>query len=273
MELIFVYDIRKGHSGSVKMRGMDIASKIGAKIAPIDMSIANSRVICLKMKDYSSLIPLTLNNEVIIDMVDFEFPERKFRKEVFRNFDYGIFSCKRQLELYADGFKFPEKCRVIYHHWDERLRDTVVPSMPTLNIGYFGAPNKCNLPNGFKDITYHYTPLSTQSHFQSVLPFYVQHNAHYIIKRRSQEEASGSLLKLSNASAIGCPVITVKKGYDELLTDDYPFYSESHDAMDIQRVINDMKKGYLGDSWNLALKILGLVKEKTDINEICKLYP
>lgn len=273
MNTIFVYDKKKLNAGSTLLRGINIANKLGWGIGPLSVGISGKRLICLKMKSYSDLVPLTADNEVIIDMVDFEFPKRNFREDVFKNFDYGIFSCRKQLEIYAHGFKYPERCRVIYHHWDERLRSVNVEQNASLSIGYFGAPNKCYLPNKFEGITYHFTPLSKQSYFLLVLPFYSQHNAHYIIKTESQEAVSGSLLKLANASAIGCPVITVRQGYDELLTGDYPFYCESFESREIQRIIDLMEESYMGNMWNTALDILKSVKARTDINEVCKLYP
>jgi hypothetical protein len=281
MNPCFVYDRQKVSTGSTKLRGFDIANALGWMIIPFNKEINNKKLIVLKQTDYRKVADLTDTNEVVIDMVDFEFPLTKFDKTLFVNFDYGIFACKKQLEIYKEGFKYPEKCRFIYHHWDKKLDNLKVTNFEKIKIGYFGASAKCHLFKQFKDIDYFTMPLSTEKHFDRIINEYVNYNVHYIIKPEKLEKQYGSLLKLSTAAALGCPVIALREGNNELLGDDYPFYCKSFDKEDIQETINFINHHFIsnkwqvyyeGKKWKTALQLLKVVKDRTSIKEISRQY-
>lgn len=272
MNTCFIYDVQRINYGSTQLRGFSIANILGCDITPFNREIKNQKLIILKQRDYYKILDLTQNNEIIIDMVDFEFQQRKFDRSLFINFDYGLFSCKKQMELYREYFKYPEKCVVIYHHWDKKLENIKIKDIPYVRIGYFGLAQKCHLYSYFKDIDYHVMKLSTRRDFDLILNQYINYNVHYVIKPELLENQFGSLLKLSTASALGCLVISLRRGNEELLGEDYPFFCESFSEYDVLTAMERISSSYGSHNWVEALEIMKNVKDKTCLNNIVNEY-
>lgn len=269
METIFLYEKTKINWGSTILRGFNIANRLKCEILPFDENIRGKRIICLKF-NYFIILDLAKNNEIILDMVDFKHSKKRDVCDILKNFDYGIFCSLAQKNKFMNLFKYPEKCVVIYHHWDERLNNVSAGDISHIKIGYFGNEQKCHLFNQIKDINYYIT--SNYQNFSKTLSDYSKCNVHYIIKPEKYEKDYVSMAKLANASALFCPVITLKECYDEFLTDNYPFYCNSNNINDIQNTIDDIKKNFNTGKWNEAVNIMKLVKEKTSIDSALKKY-
>lgn len=271
-ETIFLYDKGTEKWGSTFLRGFNIANKLNCDITLFDENIKNKKIICLKPKDgYSKLLKLAEHNEIILDLSDFKYSKQKNFYEVFKQLDYAIFTSDKQKEKLMTSFKYPEKCVVIYHPWDERLGNVKIDDNSEIKIGYFGCKQKCHLLDEINEITYHVLQ-SNQESFTENLINYSKYNVHYIIKPENYEKELLPMTKLVNAAALSCPVITLKDGYDELLTDDYPFYCKSYDFKDIEKAIITIKSNFKNNAWYAALNILNLVKEKTSVNTILNEY-
>lgn len=268
MKTIFMYDLKKKNHGSTKMRGFDIASKLNIKIKSIDnKNIVDNKIIFLKLTDYNDILDFAYNNEIIIDMVDFKNIKQLY---LFKRFDYGIFTSYSQLDKFSKYFKYPDKCVVIYHHWDESLRYFENIDIEKLNIGYFGSKEKCHLYNSIDEIDFINVD---EKNFNTMKHLYKNYNAHYIIKPENQDELIQPMLKLSNASVLNCPVICINnKQYIELLTEEYPYYCSSYDKKDVLNTIDFIKKTYKKEEWFKSLKILENIKKETSMDNVIKKY-
>lgn len=264
-----LYEDSREKWGSTKMRGFDITNKIKCDIIPLSQSnkIKYKKVVVLKLSSYKKIIKLTEYNEVIIDMVDFN--QHIHDLSIFKNFDYGIFTSAEQLAKLSGIFKYPEKCKVIYHHWDERFRNIEVDYRESVNVCYFGQPEKCYKFNNFTDISYHTIDWYD---FDDKLKLYKDYNVHFGVKPQEEEEKIQPSTKISTASAIGCPIIVNKSNQNtELLGLEYPYYCEPDDNS-VYKTLLKIKSEFETDNWFLAKRILEKIKEETSIDTVSKKY-
>ena len=268
----FLYARKTKKLGSTVLRGSDISKLMDCEILELHEAIElkNRKIIALKCTNYDILIKLSKENEIILDMVDHK-TERDGRDTlIFKHFDYAIFTSNEQLQEYKNYFKFPNKCVVIYHHWDPRLKDIKINNQPTLKIGYIGTFSKCNLYGMCKDIDYHEI---NNLIFMKKIHIHENYNSHYIVKPEKHEKMIQPMTKLANASALGCPVIVYKgKQYIELLTEEYPYYCDGFDMKSLLKTIEYMKHTYQKEEWHKALEILKEIKVKTCLETVIEEY-
>ena len=266
--LCFIYDDGRKNWGSTKMRGKDISEKIGCDIISFNESkeIRYKKIVLLKMSNYEKALFLTEFNEVVCDMVDFNRLQHNL--DTFKRFDYGIFTSVKQMEELMYIFKSPEKCRVIYHHWDERFNDVRVRNeISSPKICYIGQPEKCYGQN---------TNIERHSidwyDFDEKISLYEQYNVHYVVKPKVEDDKIQPLTKISTAASLGCPVIANRSNHNiELLGSDYPYYCDPDDSS-VDEVIEKVYNTFGGDEWYLALEKMKEIKEMTSLKRIIKNY-
>ena len=266
--LCFVYDDDKENWGSTKMRGRDIAEKIGCDVISFKESkvIKHKKIVLLKMSSYEKALPLAEFNEVVCDMVDFNRGQHNL--DTFKCFDYGIFTSVRQMEELRHIFKSPEKCRVIYHHWDERFNDIRVrDGISSPKICYIGQPEKCYGKN---------TNIERHSidwyDFDEKISLYEQYNVHYAVKSKKEDDKIQPLTKISTAASLGCPVIANRSVHNmEILGIDYPYYCDPNDGS-VDEVIEKVYNTFGKDEWYHALEKMKEIKEMTSLKRIIKNY-
>lgn len=264
----FIYLPEYLDSGSTKLRGVNIAKALDCSIYPINYQIKNKKIIVLKLADYSKLIELKKNNnEIIVDMVDFPHINQL---SLFKNFDYGIFTSNQQMNKFKKYFKYPEKCKVIYHHWDPRLDGIKINSNNFIKIGYIGSHKKCFMYKEINKINYHsFNGLN----FDSNISVYKNYNVHYVVKPEKHENLIQPMTKISNASALGCPVICYKSPqYEELLTSKYPYYCNLINKEEILKTIAYVESTFNKKEWYTAIEIMNNIKEKTKFDQIINNY-
>jgi hypothetical protein len=269
MKIKFIYEKQKSKWGSTILRGFDISQRLSIEMSEVSesLNLIDYKLIFLKLTDYSILLELSEKNQIILDMVDFKSEDQL---HLFKHFDYGIFTSEEQKNNFKNFFKFPDKCLVIYHHWDKRFNNLEVKKNNYPKICYFGEKNKCDFFGIFEEIDYYGINGRT---FEDNIVNYVDYNCHYIIKPESHERLLQPMTKLSNASALNCPVIVLKRPqYVELLTDDYPYYVKQSDKISIENCIIKIEKTFNKEDWNSALKIMEKVKIKTSFESIINEY-
>jgi hypothetical protein len=213
------------------------------------------------------LIDISNKNEIIIDMVDFKSENQL---HLFKFFSFGIFTSNEQRKKYMRFFKYPEKCQIIYHHWDKRFKDLKIQEKNEVKICYFGEKKKCELFGKIKDIEFHHIDGLT---FKNSINLYLFYNCHYIIKPDIHEDLIQPMTKLSNAASLNCPVIVSKRPqYIELLGEDYPYYVEKNNLECIEQCINKIKSTFNKEEWNKALYQMEKVKIKTSFESIINDY-
>ena len=267
MKTKIVFEEDKKEWGSTRMRGFDIAAEVKCDIDSIESSYLdkNKRLIVTKMSDYSNLLNLSNSNEIVIDMVDFKRDEQLF---LFENFDFGIFTSIEQMEKYMNFFKYPEKCLVIYHHWDPRLAG--LKTKEELEICYFGDKRKCLYFGEIDGVDFHHIDGNT---FESNISKYLDYNCHYILKPEKHEDLIQPMTKLSNSASLNCPVISKNsRQYVELLGDYYPYFVEIDDIDSINLCIDKIKSTFKCSDWNLAKEIMLNVKSKTSFESVLIQY-
>ena len=260
--LCFVYDDGRENWGSTKMRGRDIAKKIGCDIVSFKESkgIKYKKIVLLKMTNYEKSLCLTEFNEVVCDMVDFNREQHNL--DTFKRFDYGIFTSVRQMEELRHIFKSPEKCTVIYHHWDERFNNIRVrDGIPSPKICYIGQPEKCYGKN---------TNIERHSidwyDFDEKISLYEQYNVHYVVKPKAEDDKIQPLTKVATAASLGCPVIVNRSDHNmEILGSDYPYYCDPNDGS-VDEVIEKVYNTFGKDEWYQALEKMKEIKEMTSLN-------
>lgn len=268
MKTKIVFQEDKREWGSTRMRGFDIAARVKCDIDNIESSYLdkNKRLIVTKMSDYSNLLNLSNNNEIVIDMVDFKSDKQLF---LFENFDFGVFTSIAQMEKYMNFFKYPEKCLVIYHHWDQRLEGFKTKE-DELGICYFGDKRKCIHFEKIDGVDFHHIDGDT---FESNISKYLDYNCHYILKPEKHEDLIQPMTKLSNSASLNCPVISkFSRQYVELLGDYYPYFVESNDIDSINLCIDKIRSTFKCSDWNLAKEIMLDVKSRTSLEKICEIY-
>jgi len=266
--LCFVYDDGRDNWGSTKMRGRDIAEKIGCDVVSFKESkgIKHKKIVLLKMSSYEKALRLTEFNEVVCDMVDFNRDQHNL--DTFKDFDYGIFTSVRQMEELRHIFKSPEKCRVIYHHWDERFNDVVIrDGISSPRICYIGQPEKCYGKNN--NIERHSIDWYD---FDEKISLYAQYNVHYAVKPKGEDNKIQPLTKISTAASLGCPVIANSSAHNmEILGIDYPYYCDPDDNS-VDEVIEKVYSTFGKDEWYRALEKMKEIKEMTSLKIIIKNY-
>lgn len=268
--IIFLYEDSRLKWGSTKMRGLDISNKINCEMMPLSQSfdIKYKKIIILKLVSYEKILSLTEFNEIVIDMVDFN--PNIHNLEIFKNFDYGIFTSNEQMKLFSNYFKFPEKCKVIYHHWDDRMNKVIIKNIESPKICYFGQPEKCYLYNKYTNLI-DYNTIDWYD-FDDKLQMYSDYNVHFAVKPKEEEEKIQPSTKISTAASLGCPVIVNKSNQNiEILGEDYPYYCEPTTSS-VEKVIDKVVKTFNKKDWKKALDKLKHVKELTCIDEISKKY-
>lgn len=268
MKTKMVFQEDKREWGSTRMRGFDIAARVKCDIDSIDSSYLDKdkRLIVTKMSDYSNIIDLSYNNEIVIDMVDFQKEKQLF---MFDNFDFGIFTSIEQKEKYMNFFKYPERCLVIYHHWDQRFSGLKTKE-DELEICYIGDKRKCLHFEKIDGVDFHHIDGDT---FESNIFRYLDYNCHYILKPKKHEALIQPMTKISNSASLNCPVIsTFSPQYVELLGDYYPYFVESDDIDSINMCIDKVKSTFKCSDWSLAKEIMCDVKFRTSFEKICEIY-
>ena len=267
--ITFIYEDSRKKWGSTKMRGFDISNKLKCDIVPLSKSseIKYKKIIILKLSNYKKAIELTEYNEVIIDMVDFN--EKINDMKIFKNFDYGIFTSKKQLDILNRHFKYPEKCQVINHHWDERFNKINKIKLDKPNICYFGQPEKCFSYKEFDKIDYHTIDWYD---FDEKLNLYQNYNVHFGVKPRDEEDKIQPSTKISTAASLECPIIVNRSEQNiEILGEDYPYYCEPS-KKSIEDVLSKIEETFNGEEWIKAINILKNVKNLTSLENISKKY-
>ena len=267
--ITMLYEDSREKWGSTKMRAFDIASKIKCDVLPLSKSseIKYKKLVVLKLSSYKKILKLTEYNEVVIDMVDFN--RHIHDLSIFKNFDYGIFTSEEQIKKLNSIFKYPEKCKVIHHHWDERFRNIEINYSESVNICYFGQPEKCYKFNNFNEINYHTIDWYD---FDDKLKLYNNYNVHFAVKPQEEEEKIQPSTKISTASALGCPIIINKSNQNiELLGLEYPYYCNPDDES-VNKTLLKIKSEFETDSWFLAKRILYQIKERTNLDTVSKKY-
>lgn len=268
MKTKIVFQEDKREWGSTRMRGFDIASGVKCDINNIESSYLdkNKRLIVTKMSDYSNVLNLSDNNEIVIDMVDFKIEKQLY---LFKNFDFGIFTSIEQMKKYMNFFKYPEKCLVVYHHWDPRL-DGLKTKDDKLEICYFGDKRKCIHFGEIDRVDFHHIDGNT---FESNISKYLDYNCHYILKPKKHEDLIQPMTKLSNSASLNCPVISkFSHQYVELLGDYYPYFVESDDIDSINLCIDKIKSTFKCSDWYRAKVIMLDIKSRTSFESVLMQY-
>jgi hypothetical protein len=80
------------------------------------------------------------------------------------------------------------------------------------------------------------------------------------------------LTKISTAASLGCPVIANRSAHNiEMLGSDYPYYCDPNDES-VDNVIKKIYSTFGKAEWNIALKKMKEIKEKTSLKRIIKNY-
>jgi len=267
--ITMLYEDSREKWGSTKMRGFDIASKIKCDVLPLSKSseIKYKKVVVLKLSSYKKILKLTEYNEVVIDMVDFNTEIHDLK--IFKNFDYGIFTSKEQLEKFSNLFKYPEKCKVILHHWDKRLESISIKEFESPKICYIGQPEKCFNHSINQEIDYFSIDWYD---FDDKIKIYENYNVHFGVKPEKEESKIQPSTKISTAASLGCPIIVNKSKQNiEILGENYPYYCEPNEES-IEKVISKIKKTFNKKEWYQALDKMSEVKDITRLENVIKNY-
>ena len=266
-KIFIIYEDPERNEGSVQIRAFQVYRKLkdsncgfDIHIMPlswaIEQGLKNVVILCVKPKNYNVYRQLNSSNFIIFDVLD---TIGRLENADLKHISTAIFCSNKIRSKYAQKFKYPELCKTIYHQWDARL---ILPDVKQkkFSIGYFGEKVKAEFFFGMeKDVTMYY------QNYSNLLN---QHNCHYVIKPDNFIRNFEPLTKISTASKVGAPVITLPDHATELLGRNYPYYVNTT----IKETIFQVKESFGGNEWNLARQIMKDVKKCTSLSVIIKEY-
>jgi hypothetical protein len=173
---------------------------------------------------------------------------------------------------------FDSKCKivkVIRHHWDARLVNKK-PSVDKLRIIHSGT-KELNYRSTSKNCLYLdiFSKKNDIKVVNNILdePDKNEYTCHYSVRDpNSQEARYKSNIKLSNAAALGCNIITtMDESFKGLLNPNYP-YLTGYKQEDVERTIEYAKATYGGPIWDRGLQMMENIKRSTSVEVIVELY-
>ena len=277
-DVYFVYMDKFYNWGTTRLRGEQVVKQLvekGMKVKLIPYSQAatmfNKHMIMLKVKDYGLLRPLLGNsNKLYLDMVDCNSQLIKGNESVIKECELGIFTTNSAKENYKHLFKKPDDSKVIYHHWDSTLDEFQPETHDLPKIGYFGVKPKGHLFGQIPDVDfYEVTSVNFDDTMKKCMAGY---NVQYIIRPPSEQSEFPATTKISTSSVFAAPVIATRTNEVEILGEEYPYYSDSYELADIEKVINKVKETYGKEEWHKAVDIMLGVKAKTSLSAVVQEY-
>lgn len=213
------------------------------------------------------------NNKIVLDPVD---------KLTYINSYIDKESLYYQL---LDGIIYPNKfsqshfqpslsCEstVIYHQYDPRFDDFPVVKSKEFNVCYVGVmyqDSYLHNPPSWLDVT-NIAYVKDVEKMLSILresPIHFSHRSFQI-----PDFYFKPTNKLASASATNSVFLTSKdKAVVELLGEDYPLYIDE-DVNKTTKLVNHLKDEFGRDNLDQYIQLLKPIKEKLDINNLCKEY-
>lgn len=285
----------QGNSGSYKLRALEIANKLKTyhkinselyckNVENIIPKIKNAIIIIIKLPDQKEIKYIDQlrkqNNRLILDLCDLQVLYSKFltwnkryTRIFFSKYDHFIVMNKYMQHFLIKRKVGEDKISVIYHHWDERLRNHIKKlSDNKLRIYYIGITNKegknCLYLDHFKSNI----QVITGTNIKGAIHY--KNTCHYSIRDPNTAHALfKSNIKLSNASASDANIIiSPDQSVMDLLPHDYPYLVANPTKNNVAKMIDYVKKTYNTDIWKKGLTQMNIIKEKTDLNNIIKDY-
>jgi hypothetical protein len=108
----------------------------------------------------------------------------------------------------------------------------------------------------------------TAAHWRATVPNY---NCHWIVRQISRKEWRKPFLKGFVAARCRSPVIVTRDDQNATyyLGDDYPFYAESLDEAELERVWSRAAASFGGLEWRMALEIMRQVEARSTDEVVC----
>ena len=108
----------------------------------------------------------------------------------------------------------------------------------------------------------------TAAHWRAMVPNY---NCHWIVRQISRKEWRKPFLKGFVAARCRSPVIVTRDDQNAAyyLGDDYPFYAESLDEAELERVWIRVAASFGGPEWKMALEIMRQVEARSTDEVVC----
>lgn len=254
--MIFVVS---NHAISSVLRGEHVASATGAKLLFADIGGArNADVVFVKEADRGLVLDAKdRGNRIVYDVIDFYC--YKNRSVSFSDLvDVLIVPNRACIGWYAERFPNARFC-VIPHQWDHRIKG--LAQHERYAPGYIGKGFNFTVPDwdGAK-------VFRSEEQLEAVPQF----NLHLALQRRDEKIALlKPATKVSTAAAVLANVLTYRDpSAVELLGDDYPFYVDG-EPMAAIRIARD---AFGGKEWRRGREMMQVVKEKTSLAAVAKLY-
>jgi len=250
------------NAGSSVMRGKQIKEELRRKNILAFSTRKISRIspgsIVIFVKDFSMIDLVILKNKgckIVWDIVDYN---KNYRfKDYFLRCDAVIFTSKHQKKYFLEYLKEDCITKVIYHHWDPRFK---YKKNKKYFLNYFGVAPKINA------LFFNKAKIPIFLEFKDSLKFGPETAFHYSFRSKgSFEFKTKPTTKISIAAVCGSNIICSKDpSFLELLPKNYPFYCENN-YKDLKLKIDYAKNDKNKEKWKKGLKMMEIVKEKTDI--------
>lgn len=213
------------------------------------------------------------NNKIILDVVDkLTYLNLYLEKETpyYHILDGVIFPNKFSENHFMQDLSC--KSTTIYHQYDSRLTDSPINKSQDFGVCYVGVvyqdPYFMNPPD-WLDIT-NIGIMSDVNKMFEILRKYPIHFSHR--SSNIQDFYFKPSTKISIAAATNSTFITSKdKTVVELLGEDYPLYI-NEDISKTNKLVDHLKIEFGKDNLNQYIQLLKPIKEKLNINNICKEY-
>ncbi|MBR9980887.1 MAG: hypothetical protein KFF50_07660, partial [Desulfatitalea sp.] len=168
-------------------------------------------------------------------------------------------SLRQQLDL---GRVYPEVPAFhVTHHVNLKVPQTI-PPMDKLRTAYFGDPLNTVYPDSLSGHIKVFDTLVSSGNWLDELPGF---NCHWIVRQRRPGFGWKPFLKGFLAARCGAVVIVTRDDPNagHYLGDDYPFYADSLDPVDLEMVWVYVSSAFGSHEWNLAREIMQQVAARS----------
>ncbi len=254
--------VKSSNLASNQLRADQIANQLGAQVLLNDLP-ENPQGVVVFVKDANPELVKQAKSagcRVVYDPIDtFAYAERSKHKPWHDLVDVCIAYNPNQKAMLRLWFK---EVVIIPHQWDMAL-DGEFCDYDEFKPAYIGHGFNCHPSiQGIPMIT----------HTDEMMSVAKDYNCHVTIRDKDSLQALHKpATKVVTAAAVGAVVVTTKDpSATWLLSVDYPYWADSPE--NFLPVLKQAEREFGGERWNLAQRMMEVVRVITSVKEVAKLY-
>ena len=275
LPVVFLSAARFANFASTFLRGRQLSAMVAAAYPDYDVrftedadSVRDAVVVLTKgamaTLDVAAIAALGRRNIAAIGCWDDVRPEPAKARAVNAHM---TLSHRQTLDL---GRLYPETPAWLVTHHVNRQVPAVTPPGDRLRTGYFGDLGNTVRPASVAEMI-DLVGTDTRNVNDSWLDALPRYNCHWIVRNSRPWDSWKPFLKGFVAARCGAPVIVVAGDGDaaHYLGDDYPFYSRSLAAADLEMAMATTAAGFGGPDWACARDIMAQVAARSTDAHVC----